>query len=387
MKEKINRLYFILLIILIIKLFISLLVYGSNDVYFWAKCSIAVDLSNNFNLYDIIYINLLPIIPIISYLIYKISILLNIPFHFLIKLPSIISDLIIFKIIFNWSINENKNIDEAISLSLIWLFIPISNMITSIHGQFDPVVICLSLYSTYILKFQPQKYKISAILLGTAITFKTYAIIFLPILLMELKERKKILYYTLLTFIIPFIITLPFFIKTPQAILNNVIGYSSRFGQWGYILLLEIISKNIQLNISYIKDFLIKYGKFITLFVMTIYILWIRNKEINIIKKITILILIFYVFTAGFGLQYLMWIIPFAIISKNKIFFYYSLFSSLWGLCHYIPITSMKFYFLIISFIRENYYWKFATLFSLITWIICIIWLKKEINYEKKILH
>lgn len=115
---------------------------------------------------------------------------LNLPLlNLLTKIPVIIADILIafllYKIIV--SIFNEKN---AMYAYYAWLFNPYTLWISSIWGMFDQIPILFVLLS--LVALVKKKYKASALLLSTAVLFKIYPILLVPVFaLISYKQTKK----------------------------------------------------------------------------------------------------------------------------------------------------------------------------------------------------
>lgn len=97
----------------------------------------------------------------------------------LVKLPSIISDLAIGLLLFNY-FHERKNIKAAYTSSLVWLFNPAIWYNSSIWGQTDSVVNFLGLLA--IVNLIKKRFVIFVALFTLSLLFKGSLIIFAPVL-------------------------------------------------------------------------------------------------------------------------------------------------------------------------------------------------------------
>lgn len=104
---------------------------------------------------------------------------------FILKLPYLVFDLMIAFLLIKF-FKEEKQKREVF---ILWLFNPFSLAIIYIFSNVDIIPVLLSLIS--LLLFKNQRFLLSGLILTLAIGFKAYPILFLPFLLLNIKDFKK----------------------------------------------------------------------------------------------------------------------------------------------------------------------------------------------------
>jgi len=191
-------------------------------------------------------------------------------------------------------------------VTLFYAINPISLLITAYHGQFDIMPLSLILFS--IILIQKKRYPLLLILLGCAVTLKTWPILFIVPFLRRI--QKKYWYILLIppTFFVIFYSFL--FHSSLLSIARVLLTYQGVSGIWGLGMALSFMSSS--------KLFLFIYKLF---FVFGLLLFSIKQKKTTLIEEVSRLILFFFIFTPGFGLQWFLWLVPFLFISKKPYIF------------------------------------------------------------------
>jgi len=264
------------------------------------------------------YINIYPQIakihhPYFPFYLYleALAIFLNnqfgINYVFFLKFVNLIFDLGIIYLIYLLS---NKKLKPAFFYSLN----PISILIFFFHGQSDVIPIFFILLSVYLLK---QKKELSSIFsYSFAVLTKTWPILFFIPFLKQIKNKKFLIFL----FFFPTISIITYrliFGKNLVDIIKTPLTYRSLFSFWGLGKLIHFIffPNQDQPPIYLQKIFLV-----IFLIIFLVYSLKINHK--NLIIYLFDLLLFFYIFTVGFAIQYLSWLIPFLFLIKPKYWYF-----------------------------------------------------------------
>ena len=353
-------------------------VYGTSDVNAWRIFADYLQSGPFLGLYEAVHPNYPPLVPVISYLALLVSDLTGLPFWGLVKLPSIAADCLTACLIYRGLLNSGRTEKGALLAAALFVLNPVSILVTSVHGQYDPFTMLFCALAWYQYEFgeRPRGTRLSALLLGIAILAKNFPAILLPLFLLREEKNRDRLVYAAIACLPAALSLLPFLLVTPDAILGNVGAYSSRFGHWGYMLLLGVLHNHSGLAfIAGMKPLGSAYGKYLLVACLGLYYFRTARKKRPLLDDIISLFLVFYCLTAGFGIQYLVWIVPFAALRGERKFGYYTLFSGLWMIFWYLPFISGRFYSFVSGISGDALFWKAATAFSLLSWLTCIAWL------------
>lgn len=320
----------IIIIGLIIRIFLSVIFHGSFDVdnaHYFADL-----LACGKNIYLYSSYNYTPFWSFFVYLIDIVHYFSNLPFYFLIKIPSIIADLFIIHFISKLVYLLTKDNKASISASLAYATNPVSLIITSLHGQFDSIPLAFILASIYYLIISKQnKYNITAsgLFIGTAISLKSWPIIFLPLILFQLRKRKEAIVKVLfLSILVPFISLFPYLLITNAAVVRNVFLYRGTRDFGISVVLFFLRNKQLFTNLV---NFYFSNSVLFTLIALIISYLIYLKKKISLLKGIIITLFFFYVVSANIAAQYLLWVVPFLIVDNLKLAIFYT-FTALFAL-------------------------------------------------------
>jgi len=240
--------------------------------------------------------------------------------------------------------NRNKN------LALLYALNPISIFITCFHGQFDSMPLFFLLLS--IVLFINKKNRLFFIVASIAVLIKTWPLLFLLPILKQKVNKFTILFILVmpLVFISLYVVI---FHSSVINILTTILKYRGVVGYYGIPLLIfnwhdSILSKNI---VPIASD----------IFLLSYIIFAFKQKKKDVLSEILGLLLFFFIFTIGYGMQWLIWIVPFLIIKSPRYLYIFFITATI-----YIA-TSYYFMFIHYDFLRDalniRRYWDGTSLF------------------------
>jgi hypothetical protein len=249
---------------------------------------------------------------------------LHLPFHFVVKWPMILADVGIALVLW-WQARKRGLSGLAFTIGLAYALNPVSLLTTVFHGSYSvlPALFALLAYCLIALDADRRYYRLSALSLGVAIGMRAYPVLFLPFFLrkMNLEWRRKIVYLILAG--LPSLLTfIPFMLVNYRAVWRDVFSYSG-VADSGWIAAARsywfLATQNLYLpgtlglELLAISKwiFLAAYGIFVVFF------LW-KHHRFSLLSGILGTLLIFIGIYGGISLQYLIWVIPFALLVKSK---------------------------------------------------------------------
>jgi hypothetical protein len=156
-----------------------------------------------------------------------------------------------------------------------------------------------------------RRLPLSGLLMAFSVMTKSWSVMFLPLILLYLKSLKKIIVYLSIfcLTILAFGQLYQFFVYTSfsrlfQAVLNHPSGAS---GYWGLTVLLPQPFDKIYNHYRFLILGLGLFGGFFLFYL----------KKPPLLQQFKIFILIVYVLSAGWGLQYTAWLVPFALLDQD----------------------------------------------------------------------
>jgi len=230
------------------------------------------------------------------------------------KIINVIADLIIVYFVYLLSRKNRKK-------TIFYAFNPISLLIITLHGQFDSLTVLFLLNSLYFIKNKLLVW----LSYSLSVSVKIWPLLFFFIFLKKRKLIFQIITFCFLPVFLIFTYTV-FFRSSPVDIIATVLKYQGVQNIWG--LGKVFLYFNIPLTIQKIFNyFLIFYIFFISII----------KKDKNMIKQIFDLLIIFFVLTLGFSIQYYYWLMPFLflLLPKRWLILYTALLIQL--ISYYIP--------------------------------------------------
>lgn len=316
-----------------------------------------------------------------------ISSLLHTSFVFVLKFWPNLADFISAFIIYKFLIKTKTKPVNAAFWSVFFLLNPISIIISSAHGQLDSITSLFVLLSIFTLTLYSKKLLIylSALFLGLAIAIKPNPAMLLPLFLFYKKISKNIRIIYLILVLAPLIFSLiPFFDKNPQLVLTRILTYSG-VNDISFAAILRGIwyQNNAVVNLP-LSNEMLNTSKFIFMTGgLSLTLLFAGRK--HLVKASLAIYLLFLSSYFGIGSQYLVWVIPLAILAKDKMVFFYSFFGLFALLGFYLffgpDILLGKLIFLP-PFQTKYIYLYF--LGNLVFWIFNLVWLIKIIRSYTK---
>lgn len=210
---------------------------------------------------------------------------------FILKLPYLILDLTTAFLItkfFDTKINKRKAF-------ILWLFNPFTISIIYIFSNIDIIPVTLSLFS--LLLFQKKRFIICGLTLGLAIGFKQYPVLFLPFLMLFIKDLRKLMLLVFTVFGVIMAMIAPF--------------WSTAFVSSALLSTLTTRLAFPGIGIGFGEALMVGV---VTLSVLFFYSLTERNESINKLWYYLTAVLLLVFSTIHFHIQWLLWIVPFLII-------------------------------------------------------------------------
>ena len=239
-----------------------------------------------------------------------------VPFVVLVKLLPVLVDVGITAVIFKTCLRWQKTTTEATIWALLFALNPIAILVSAYHGQFDSVPLLLLLLAWYWAEFG-QHNKQSAVALGLAILNKTWPIVMLPVALIRKVNLKHWILYSSIALGIPILCTAAYVLlldTDPTPMLRRALTHTGPNGYWGISAILALLKKQIT-AFEPIYETLVAWRRWLIL-AAGLFALWRTRKE-TIPAALTTIILAVFTVSAGMGIQWLLWVIPFAILDAD----------------------------------------------------------------------
>jgi uncharacterized membrane protein len=272
----------------------------------------------------------------------------------LLRLPGIVADFIVVLVLVRLSKRDARFRIPVWALALFAIS-PVSVMVSGFHGNTDPVVVMFLVLAAYMcLRERPV---LCGIFFALSCQIKVVPLLLLPIIFCFWLGRGAAMRFT-----IPFVLLCVTMwaqplIKFPMLFLKNVLSYGSFWGGWGISYWLRL-TRWQQFNgrpfdlspAAAATALLLKLG----IIAAVLMIAW-RRRYLpgrGVIDSLAYAWIIFFVFSPGISVQYMVWLAPFILIlspslyvwlvvsSSVFLFFFYNITAGGWP--WYIAISTNK---------------------------------------------
>lgn len=321
------------------KLWLSLNTYGTNDITSWKMFADHIYPDGLFTIYAADDQFNHP--PAMAMGLWLLSLIVETApdlFPFFFRLPAILADIGSACLVWKFALHYVPSRTRLL-LVLVFALNPVSIMVSGFHGNTDPIFTFLILASAFILVFKSAP-ALAGCIFGLALNVKIVPLILLPAFFFWLqgwRPRMRFGSGAAAVFLAGFALH---FIRVPNDILHNVFGYDSFGGFWGISRLLgnpEWFSSVAKLLIVLLVIGFSYFATSVNRLSPRLNSTETRHGE-DLIKAIGGTYIIFLVLTSGFGVQYLVWFLPFSvfwgrfhlaytILSSCFIFFCYTYWS------------------------------------------------------------
>jgi Gpi18-like mannosyltransferase len=328
--------YFLLALVVIattLRVVPMLSTYGTEDINTWARAADALARSEN----PYVTANLLwpPMWPLIILAVKSISVVTGLEFATWIKLPPVLADVAIALVIYYYFANRYHNERRARRFALIYAVNPVSILVTAVHGQFDSFPTLFLLLSAYFAddeQADQTDMALAALFFGLAIFAKGWPLLLLPLLAARARGLKQILVCVAIA-LFPYIFSMSaLYLTAPSVMFRRVLFYSGQTGWWGVTSFAAVWAGSTLAALSAAYSRIGNYVLIIGEVALAVY--YSRRSAVKSIPFVTALLaglVFFYTFTAGYGIQYWIWIVPFVLIdaaTNRYARFYFVLLSS-----------------------------------------------------------
>jgi hypothetical protein len=300
-------------IALLVRLLPAAMIFGTEDVYGWEAMGKA--LAEGRNPYPTNYVSWPPFWLPWTAASWMTSSALDLPFHFVVKLLPIAADIIItFVLYFGAKAYGRKPFATALAYALN----PIAVYTSAIHGQFDSIpALCTTVAVLVTGSERPEsEWRSAGTWLGVGAAFKTWPLFALPAVLAPLRRlRHKAGLAAIAIGIFVGALLLPWPFVGRKAVMD-VLRYRSASGWWG-LASLQVLNGSAALSADPLM-----WLFYLAMAAAAFVVLLAKPRAID---GALLMLLTFLVFTPGFGIQYLLWVVPVALLADQRRAIFYSI--------------------------------------------------------------
>lgn len=306
-------------------------------------------------------------------------------FIFWLKSINMVADTAVIFIIYH-ALSRLQNQKIALWGSWLYVFNPVTVLVSAYQGQFDATPLFFLLLSWYLFRFHAKNRRglmLSAVFLGFGILSKTWPVLFLPIVFLRLSDWRSRIQFSIICGMIPLAGLIVFEFLFPGSwllIIRRAMSAGAIPGWWGFSaplnVFVELTGKGTALYL-----WVVNRAKLLSLLLGMVTILWTHKRPSQYSLLLTILVL--FATVPNLGLQGLSWIVPLALINaKYNELGYYVLGSVAHMLVSYWGVHLTQGLFLVLP-----YLWAavIIQLSSITAWIVILLWCYQEIWQRKLI--
>jgi len=201
--------------------------------------------------------------------------------------------------------------------ALLWFALsPIAVLVSGFHGNTDPIWLFLALLAIDLLEERRPVWLVGAAV-GAAMSIKIVPVLLIPVVVLSLPAaRHRVAFGTGLagTFLVG---SLPVLLQAPTLVGMRVFGYSSQSGSWGLSLLSVVLEARPAL--AWLGEAYLRYGKGLSLALVLGASLWPRPRLDTVFFHAGLVMLLFLSVIPGFGVQYLVWPVPWVVALGSRV--------------------------------------------------------------------
>lgn len=296
----------------------------STDILLYRQQAIAVVQAENIYATTRNVFPYAPVSMLYPALCLELSRILGIPFHFVIKLFAILSDV---GIVFALYAIGGKLLPRrtAIGCAALYALNPVSILVSSFHGNIMPLVVLLMVTAYLLFRVDPERnLVVSGLLLGLAVGWRSFPILLLPFFLGSIDGMAKKIRFAACVFVPVALSMLPFAWLDARSMLQEMLRYSGwgiHHGPFAIVRGLHLVSIG-QVTWENPPEWTrwMASSKFAFLALYGIAALFARR--IGLLNGILVTFFLFYLVYSGVASQYLIWTVPFLLLADRKAMFW-----------------------------------------------------------------
>ena len=304
---------------------------GSNDMVTWTEFASFIRQHGIWQAYrSIPEFNHPPLMGLLSAALLQLSLWSHIAFRVLWKLPPLVADLCALRLLWGYFMPRGK-LWAAAAIALFSCN-PISISVTAFHGNTDSLCAVLALYAA--LLHGRGKPLLAGLALAAAINVKLIPVILAPGFLFLCSNRRAALRF-LVGFSLGCVPLAVACLVVPHEFYVNALRYNSELERWG----LEAWGLEAESEYPRLFQLLtVKYrriGGNVILVVATVLAALGRSARWDMVRVGAVVLAAFLFLAPGFGVQYLVWLVPLLAAASLRYSVWWGLFGGAFALLDY----------------------------------------------------
>lgn len=305
---------------LLVRLIPAALVYGADDMTNWH--TVARTMLDGRNPYATGHLNWPPLWPGLIYFSVLLAALLRLPSPFALKLLPIAADVAIVLALYGW-FRRSADAPTAYRRALWYALNPVAIYTSALHGQFDSLPALFSLLAVMTAAHAPS----GSLPLGAAAWLslggfaKTWPLLLVPAFLRDAGPLWRRILFAVAALSLAVISVGALYAAAPETIARHILRYRGQVGWWGLTTPFSAMSPESGALLAQAAPWLF-YAALLCVYGVA----WRRG---SLPQAACLVILTFYVFASGFGTQYMVWIVPLALLAEDPRLRAYTLLATL----------------------------------------------------------
>ena len=189
---------------------------------------------------------------------------------------------------------------------------PISILVSGFHANTDPILIFFVLVAIYLIVSRRPAWLAGAAL-GMAMSVKIVPVLLVPAALLALPGTRRRIDFLAGAGAVVLAGSLPVLVAAPELVITSVLGYGSQSGPWGFSLL--ALASLHSPHLAWFHDLYARYGKILCVGLVLVASWWPHPRSLPdaLIMRAGFLMFLLLSLTPGFGVQYLVWLVPWVV--------------------------------------------------------------------------
>ena len=271
--------------------------------------------------------NVFPYTPVSMFypaLCLKLSGILGIPFHIVIKLFAILSDVGIVLALYGMGVRLFPR-RTAVCCASLYALSPVSILVSSFHGNIMPLVVLLMLTAYLLFRADPDgNLAISGLLLGLAVGWRSFPILLLPFFLASIDGHAKKIRFAVCVVGPVALAMVPFAWVDGTSMLYEMLSYRGwgiHHGPFAIVRGLHLLSID-RITWTNPPEWTPWVNSSTFVFLALYGIAVFRSKKMGLLNGILVTFFLFDVVYSGVASQYLIWAVPFLLLTDGRMMFW-----------------------------------------------------------------
>jgi hypothetical protein len=313
------------------RLFVIAISNGSDDMLTWASFAQHINTHGLWQTYrDIPDFNHPPLMGLLAGALMKLSVGLDVPFRLLWKLPPLLADLCVLRLL--WGCFKPEGKLWAAGAMALFSINPISITVTAFHGNTDSVCALLCLCAA--LLHRRERPLLAGLALAGAINVKVFPLVLVPGFLLLCRSPRAGLRFLVGMALgcVPLAVAC---LVVPQEFYANALHYNSQLNRWGVNAWVFDAERSYPRFYRLITHDYRDIGRFFILMVAGLVALLGRAARWDAVRVAALSLAAFLFLAPGFGVQYLVWPVPLLAVASLQYSAWWALFGGAFAVLIY----------------------------------------------------